>query len=301
MKYLVAGPTIVNDILLADKSEKQCVLGGSVYCVAGIKLWSDDCLYVSNVGPDFEDYYGAWMDANALKRDGLSVVLPHTWYTRLIYGEAGLHSEVFRYGEEEEALLNEMDVLSARQIALCCDADTKGIYVEAVETSQMWDQLDEIRARCSAKIMWEIPTSAALDPARHAGVLRTIQKTDLFFINLPEAKALFGVQTEEQAIEQLLRLKKPCFFRVGSKGAYMLQDGQAAFAPSVTVGPVVDPTGCGNVSTAAALYGWCEGYEPKKIARLANISAAYNLLQYGPCPKVDASMRRHAEELLQNE
>ena len=64
---------------------------------------------------------------------------------------------------------------------------------------------------------------------------------------------------------------------------------------------VVDPTGCGNVSTAAALYGWCEGYEPKKIARLANISAAYNLLQYGPCPKVDAAMRRHAEELLQNE
>ena len=61
---------------------------------------------------------------------------PPTWYTRLIYGEAGLHSEVFRYGEEEEALLNEMDVLSARQIALCRDADTKA-SMEAVETSQM--------------------------------------------------------------------------------------------------------------------------------------------------------------------
>ena len=45
MKYLVAGPTIVNDILLADGSEKQQILGGSVYCVAGIKLWCDDCLY----------------------------------------------------------------------------------------------------------------------------------------------------------------------------------------------------------------------------------------------------------------
>ena len=33
---------------------------------------------------------------------------------------------------------------------------------------------------------------------------------------------------------------------------------------------------------AAALYGWCEGYTLQKTARLANISAAYNLLQYGP-------------------
>lgn len=299
MKYLVAGPTIVNDILLADGSEKQQILGGSVYCVAGIKLWCDDCLYVSNVGPDFEQYYGAWMDANRLSREGLSFALPHTWYTRLIYGEAGLHSEVFRYGEKEETLLNEMDVITARQIADSCTADTQGIYVEAVETSRLWDELDAIRSVCSAKIMWEIPTSAALDPERHSNVLKTIEKTDLFSINFPEAKALFGVETRQQAVDRLLALGKPCFFRVGSQGAYMLADGEAAFAPSVTVGPVVDPTGCGNVSTAAALYGWCEGYTLQKTARLANISAAYNLLQYGPCPAVSEEMRHKAKELLQ--
>ena len=32
MKYLVAGPTIVNDILLADKSEKQCAGRLRVLC-----------------------------------------------------------------------------------------------------------------------------------------------------------------------------------------------------------------------------------------------------------------------------
>ena len=175
----------------------------------------------------------------------------------------------------------------------------QGIYVEAVETSRLWDELDAIRSVCSAKIMWEIPTSAALDPERHSNVLKTIEKTDLFSINFPEAKALFGVETRQQTVDRLLALGKPCFFRVGSQGAYMLADGEAAFAPSVTVGPVVDPTGCGNVSTAAALYGWCEGYTLQKTARLANISAAYNLLQYGPCPAVSEEMRHKAKELLQ--
>ena len=46
MKYLVVGPTIINDIIFADQSRKDQVLGGSIFCVAGIKLWCDDCLYL---------------------------------------------------------------------------------------------------------------------------------------------------------------------------------------------------------------------------------------------------------------
>ena len=296
MKYLVAGPTIVNDILLADGSEKQQILGGSVYCVAGIKLWCDDCLYVSNVGPDFEQYYGAWMDANRLSREGLSFALPHTWYTRLIYGEAGLHSEVFRYGEKEETLLNEMDVITARQIADSCTADTQGIYVEAVETSRLWDELDAIRSVCSAKIMWEIPTSAALDPERHSNVLKTIEKTDLFSINFPEAKALFGVETRQQAVDRLLALGKPCFFRAGEKGAYMLQDGQTAFLTAVGTAESVDPTGCGNCSTAASLVGYAEGLGPWQTAAMANVAAGFNARQYGPWPLVTPQVRSEARQ-----
>ena len=49
MKYLVVGPTIINDIIFADQSRKDQVLGGSIFCVAGIKLWCDDCLYLSAI------------------------------------------------------------------------------------------------------------------------------------------------------------------------------------------------------------------------------------------------------------
>ena len=275
MKYLVVGPTIINDIIFADQSRKDQVLGGSIFCVAGIKLWCDDCLYLSNVGEDFDRFYGDWMRANGCSTAGLRYILPHTWYTTLTYGDQGLHSEVSIYGPEEEAL------------------------VEASEADPLWDRLDEVRAGGKqAKFMWEIPTSATMDPARAPKVLETIRKVDIYSLNLPEAMSLFQADGEEAAIRAILELGTPCFFRVGKRGSYMIQDGKATFEPSLTVGPIVDATGCGNVSTAAALFGWCEGFPPQVTARLANISAAYNLLQYGPYPAATKQVREEAMGLL---
>jgi sugar/nucleoside kinase (ribokinase family) len=109
---------------------------------------------------------------------------------------------------------------------------------------------------------------------------------------------LFGGKNETETIKAISDLDVPCFFRVGERGSYMILAGQSYFAPSVTVGPIVDVTGCGNASTAAALYGYCEGMSGERIAALANISAAYNLLQYGPFPSADRRVRTHALGLL---
>ena len=129
-------------------------------------------------------------------------------------------------------------------------------------------------------------------------MLETIRKVDIYSLNLPEAMSLFQADGEEAAIRAILELGTPCFFRVGKRGSYMIQDGKATFEPSLTVGPIVDATGCGNVSTAAALFGWCEGFPPQVTARLANISAAYNLLQYGPYPAATKQVREEAMGLL---
>ena len=126
MKYLVVGPTIINDIIFADQSRKDQVLGGSIFCVAGIKLWCDDCLYLSNVGEDFDRFYGDWMRANGCSTAGLRYILPHTWYTTLTYGDQGLHSEVSIYGPEEEALLETLDTIDPAHIAAHCGEDTRG-------------------------------------------------------------------------------------------------------------------------------------------------------------------------------
>ncbi|MCU6747388.1 PfkB family carbohydrate kinase [Faecalicatena acetigenes] len=298
MKYIVAGPTIVNDIVFADGSKSTGHLGGSIYCVEGVKIWEDDCLYISNVGNDFENFYGEWMEKNGCSLAGLQYILPHTQYTELIYGTEGLHSEASIYGEQEEKEVEKLDIISAGVIASYCDDKTKGIYIEASETSGFWEELGLVRSQTQAKIMWEIPTSAAMTENRHEKVLECIKKTDMYSINYPEARSLFHVETEEEAVQKIKELKVPCFFRVGSKGSYMIAEGKAEFAASLTVGQIVDPTGCGNCSTAAAMYGWCEGNSLYQTAVMANISAAYNLLQYGPHPAITKEVQGQAKALL---
>ena len=298
MKYIVVGPTIVNDILFADGSRSKGHIGGSIYCLEGVKVWEDSCLYLSNVGKDFSEFYGEWMDANHCTYDGLQYILPHTQYTELVYEEGGLHSERSIYGEEEEALVERLDYICAAQIGSYCGKDTRGIYIEASETNPFWDELSDIRGKSQAKIMWELPTSAAMTAQRHEKVLACIQKTDMYSLNLPEARSLFSVESEEEAIRRIISLNVPCFFRVGQKGSYMIAGGEAVFAGSLLVGEVVDPTGCGNCSTAAAMYAYCEGNSLYDTARMANIAAAYNLLQYGPYPVMDEKVREQAWKLL---
>jgi sugar/nucleoside kinase (ribokinase family) len=298
MKYLVAGPSYINNIEYADGSKKETIIGGSIYCVAGIKLWCDDCLYISNVGKDFSDFYGPWMNNNNCSYNGLNAILPHTQYTTLKYGDEGLHDELSIYGLEEERLAAALDKHDIDFILKFCGGDTKGIYIEANEKDPLWDSLDKIRSLGDIKIMWELPTSITTDPARHEKALDVIKRAGLYSINIPEAKCLFHVDTEGKAIESIVDLNVPCYLRAGKKGSYMICGGEASFSASVNLGNVVDTTGCGNCSTAAALYGYCEGYAPEKTAFMGNIAAAYNLLQYGPYPHV-INARKKAVKLLE--
>ena len=83
-------------------------------------------------------------------------------------------------------------------------------------------------------------------------------------------------------------------FRVGEKGLYTIAEGRHWFVPSVGSETAVDPTGCGNCSTGASLYAFCEGYDPLMIGVMANVAAAYNVRQYGPYPLFDEKARLEA-------
>jgi hypothetical protein len=161
MNYLVLGPSIINDIEFANGSIKKSVIGGSIFCLAGIKMWTDDCLYISNVGGDFKKYYGKWMDDNNCSYSGLNEILPHTQYTRLIYGKEGLHDEISIYGIEEEKIISGLDVLDISLLLHNCDTSTRGIYIEANIYDDVWNSIKKIKSKGEIKIMWELPTSVS--------------------------------------------------------------------------------------------------------------------------------------------
>lgn len=125
---------------------------------------------------------------------------------------------------------------------------------------------------------------------------------DYFSCNLNEASALLGIPASGRR-----RSSRSCcgcrWSRSSSgwaaRGSYALYGNTATFVPAVDIGRPVDPTGCGNCSTGSAMYAYTEGFDPIMTAVMANIAAAYNVLQYGPYPHFTEQTRREAVALAE--
>lgn len=298
MDYIAAGMTITNDVVFADGTTSKRHMGGSAFALEGIRQWTDSVLYVSNVGPDFPDYYGEWFKNNGLSMDGVRFTMPHTHYNIVKYFPDHQYYEYSIYGETyiQDQAKNWMT--TPEQILEVCDG-VKGIYLDVNVYNSVWKKGIPFIQEKGCKVMWEIPAYVK-NPEHHDRIWETIDLVDIYSLNLPESKILFGTENEEQAIERILEIGKPCFYRVGSKGSYMIMDGQVAFAPSIDIGEPVDPTGCGNCSTASALYCWCEGYDPLMICIMSNIAAAHNILQYGLYPQFTPEVIANAHALAED-
>ena len=273
--YLVGGVTITNDITYADGSVTKKQLGGGIFALEGVRLWTDKVLYITNVGPDYEQFYGQWMRENNLSLEGANPCLEHTHYTDLYYRPDGTFMEISKYGGETFAGNGEHAVKpwQFEQFA----EGVKGIYLDEHAGDALWPGVLACRDKFGFQLMWEIPTRDLENPEYYDDVRQLIKKVDLYSLNKPESFLFFGVKNEEDAVKEIMKLGVPCFYRVGKKGSYMIADGQAAFAPSVDIGAPADPTGCGNCSTASALYCWCEGCDPLMTAIMSNIAAAHNI------------------------
>ncbi|MBR3350180.1 MAG: hypothetical protein IKG55_08920, partial [Solobacterium sp.] len=110
----------------------------------------------------------------------------------------------------------------------------------------------------------------------------------MWSMNRNEASDIFGIPSEndEDIINELMKFEgvELCYYRVGSKGAYAVTPTNAYFCPSIDITESVDAMGCGNNSTAAAMYAWCETGNPLMTAVMASISAGFNCAQAGPWP-----------------
>jgi sugar/nucleoside kinase (ribokinase family) len=283
---------LLNDMNYADGSKAEGFLGGTIYTVAGIKPYSDDVLFITTAGPDFDQYFGDYYKKNNLSMEGVQFVLPKTEYNILDYAPDGRWWEYSKYGKDFERDWGPVALIKASFITKYSNEETLGIYFESGIQESVWKGIVEIRkAAPNAKIMWEIPTYDIDNPEVKERIGTLIKNVDIYSLNLPESMNYFGTKNEEESIQAIKDLGKPCFFRVGTKGAYMIQEDKAWFAPAIGVEKSVDATGCGNCSTGTAMYGFCEGLHPLKTVILANLAAALNALQFGPYPQFTEELR----------
>ena len=298
MKYISTGSIIINKLIYADGTVREGQLGGSaIFGLSALRLWDDDIGLVANVGKDFWDYYGPWMDQNGITHQGINPIVDFTNHHYVQYNEDGTYFEESIYGP----------VYGWKNFGYCItrpsDIDPYieeggAVYIASEAHEAYWDGMAELKRRHNFTLMWEIRTNECVAERREA-VLDRLQYCDIFSLNKPESFKMFEVDTEEAAIEKIIATGVPCYYRVGKKGAYMIQDGKSYFIPTVHIADEEpDPTGCGNSSTAAAMYGFAKGYHPVKCGYLGAVTAAYNVLQQGPYPLYTDEIRKQANELV---
>ncbi len=309
MKYIAEGSTITNRLLFLDGRVKADIMGGGgFYAYTALRMCTDDCLFLSSVGKDFDDFYGAWFDQNRCSREGLYYRVERTEYNELKYFPDGSYIEYSIYGdpfsEEELQTMRRQGimyvpdkdpevrknlVLNVEDITKFMD-DAKGLYTSKPLNDEVSEELMKHK-QGGCKIMWEIPASVLNDvndiylEGGIEAVQHHLRAVDILSINRNECALIFGVDTDEKILPLLKELKIPVYYRVGTDGAYMIAEGKDYFVPMISTvekEKEIDPTGCGNSSTGAALWAWCEGYDPLMTCVIGNVVASYNVRQYGP-------------------
>ena len=286
MKYLITGAAFIDNIVYPDGRRIDKIKGGcGIYAYSGVKLYEDDCQIVLGIGEDFEELYGDWFDVNGISRDGLFIKDEHTAQTVLTY-EANGHYTSKNIYSGKHGYHNPALALSMDELEPFLSEDVKGIYLQS-DIYGNYGKAYDLKDKYGYRIMWELPPWPGSD--YRSTMEKTIEKCDIWSLNIKESFDIFGVDSEEEAIRAIQSLKVPCFYRVGDRGSYMVMPDGAYFMPSVHFvpdGDNVDPTGCGNCSTAAAMWAFCEGKTPKEICSFANVAAGYNAMQRGPYPKL---------------
>lgn len=302
MEYIAYGAVITNRLIYADKSTISDIMGGSgFYAYSGLRLCTPKSMLLAGVGEDCDTYYGQWLDRNQGCRDGLKVEAEKSCYNELVYAQDGTYIEYSIYDEADQPGKVAGFQLPPRELEPFL-GDAKGVCLSVPIDEELSDILVRAKEKHPFKVMWEVPASMVSTLAKafaqegYAGLKKHLRGVDIFSTNKPESFEIFGVSRVEDGIEAFKKLGMPCYYRMGTRGACMIEGDQCATVPMICLVPhdrEVDPTGCGNSSTAAAMWAYCEGYDLLKTCIVGNVVAAYNVQQYGPYP--DAGAETHAE------
>lgn len=290
MKYVIASTAVTDEIHFADGKSVEIVAGGAgIYALCGVKLWCDEVMLATGVGADYQEIYGEWYEKNHLSMEGLIIKDEKTPHTVINYFEDGEREEIPLYGAHHYKKIETVpeDLKPYFETA-------KGIYIFKNSDPEYWKKIIQYKENSSAKVMWEIGCDATY-PENYENIKRIAQHMDVFSINLTESRHMMAKDDMEEIIKEYQSFGIPLvFLRRGAAGAVMITPEEVTYVPSQKNVNVVDPTGGGNSSSGAVLYGFCEGFSTKICGTMGSISAAMCLGQYGVPEKITEEMRQEA-------
>lgn len=297
MKYVVAGNAVSDSIILPDGRCTGFVPGGAtLFALLGIQLWTDEVMLCGGFGADYKEQLGPWLERNKIDQRGFNVRDEKNPLNYMRYCDEGGWVSKPKYGT---AHFDRLDCDPIEDHLERFVRDAKGVAIFRGRDPGFYKEIFSLKRKYSFKLGWEIKGNYAVSRFRDevAGILKNV---DSFSINQSEAYSLFNVSTDREVIGILKKAELPLvIYRVGKRGIYIIEKEKIIFAPAFTKYAVKDVTGCGNSSTSAAFYAWCEGKDIEEIAAFANVTAAHNLRYYGAMELTEEDRTAAYEEVKQ--
>ena len=109
---------------------------------------------------------------------------------------------------------------------------------------------------------------------------------DILFANEDEIKALYEVNTIEEAIAIVKSKCEIVAITRSEKGSIVIKDGVQTVVSAEAVARVVDTTGAGDAYAAGFLFGYTQGFDMSLCGQLGSIAAAEVISHVGARPQV---------------
>jgi len=303
MRYLTGGQASIDRSILSDGTLLGNNLGGPcVFGYTGIRVWCDEVMPLLNAADDFYDLYGKWVKTNRVITEGINIVYDKTHSSDLIYNPDGSYVPTVR--DSKVVLQRSFDYgwtnVRTDHIERFASG-AKGFYLFVEPTYRcFWRGLHDIKQKNNMPVMWEIGLSITnFDQTERQKILDALRilEPEMASLNYLEAAKFFDTRDLFKIIDGIHDLQLPMFFlRHGEEGSYVLTEGKHYHTPRVDIDHVggVDPTGCGNSSTAAAMFAWIQTRNPILTGIVANISSGINAQHLGIIPEFSSDLRKKA-------
>ncbi|MPZ31603.1 MAG: adenosine kinase [Rhodospirillales bacterium] len=110
-------------------------------------------------------------------------------------------------------------------------------------------------------------------------------RVDILFGNEAEIKALYEVETFEEAMEATRKEAKIAALTRSEKGSIVIKGSETYAVAAAPVAKVVDTTGAGDLYASGFLFGYTHGKPLAECARLGGIAAAEIISHIGARPE----------------
>ncbi len=305
MKYLALGLTMVDEIRKEGEEKNTVFMGGNpIYSYGGLRIWTESCAMVTKAGEDFYKLYNPWFSDNKITEEGIEILKGERTprciisydkggdLTDTISFETGNWADADRYRPDDGSLIKSVNE-NTRGICVCGPA-------EGFEPLKFWDTAFSLRDKYDYKIMWE-PNNIHTKPEDKLPTQELLKKVDMASFNLAEGLSIFGLNSEEELIEYLQSFNlELVLLRLGKRGMVAFNKNEKHYIEAFSIGTdVVDTTGCGNASTAAAMQSVCEGDDIALAGIKATVSAAFTYSQKGPIPLFTEELSERALNIAQ--